>query len=174
MSQFRTVVVRLSHDPLGWNGRLLVPLEEAELIGKRADGSRRVLCSVEGIAPWQAALTHDGQGGYYIIVSKERLRSMERAGLDLNQLLVGLEADESTYGAPMPEELQVLLESDPEGDQYFHALTPGKQRNLIYMLGRFKSEQTRLRKAVAVVDYLKLVRGKLDFRGLLDYMREQG
>ena len=74
---------------------------------------------------------------------------------------------------PMPEELGELLLIDELGSQYFHALTPGKQRALIYQVAKPKREATRLRKAVGILDYLKSVRGKLDFKELNEFVRNR-
>jgi uncharacterized protein YdeI (YjbR/CyaY-like superfamily) len=67
---------------------------------------------------------------------------------------------------PMPEELEELLLQDPEGDMYFHELTPGKQRNLIYMVSKPKGVDTRIKKALVIVQHLKEVKGQLDFKML--------
>lgn len=42
----------------------------------------------------------------------------------------------------MPEELEELLHQDEEGNRLFHALTPGKQRTLLYYIGAPKTADT--------------------------------
>ena len=168
---FTTQLLRLASDPLGWNGRLLIPAEAAAAVPRREDGSLRVVCTVHGIPSWHGALTSDGQGGHYVIFSKERIKSLQTAGLDPDRLAVSLVPDESDYGAPMPDELAALFEMDPEANEYFHALTPGKQRNLLYVIARYKTEATRLSKSVALVDYLRHTRGRLDFKELGEWMK---
>ena len=141
----------------------------------REDGSLRVICKLPDLPEaWHGALTSDGQGGHYIIFNKARIKALEKKGLDKSQLLVTLVPDDTRYGAPMPEELAELLAQDPHGDRYFHALTPGRQRNLIYMIAKYKSEATRLEKAVGLVDYLVEVRGALDFKELYAYWKARG
>ena len=66
----------------------------------------------------------------------------------------------------MPEEMEVLLAQDEEADRYFHQLTPGKQRSLLHIIGKPKTEATRLKKAIVITEYLKTNRGKLDFKEL--------
>ena len=142
---------------------------------RREDGSLRVICTLPEVPDeWHGALTSDGQGGHYVIFNKQRLRALDKRGLDKTRLRVTLLADDTRYGAPMPAELAELLAQDPHGDRYFHALTPGKQRNLIYMIAKYKSEATRLEKAVGLVDYLVEVRGALDFRELGAYWKARG
>ncbi len=48
----------------------------------------------------------------------------------------------------------------------FHTLTLGKQRTLLHLIGKPKSGEVRLRKAIAVINYLKEVNGRLDFKEL--------
>ena len=169
MPTFATALVTLPADPLGWNGRLLIPAEVVTDLGH--DGKQRYVVRVEGIPAWHCALTSDGAGGHYVIFSKERRRQLEAAGLDPARLTVHLAADESRYGAPMPEELAAVLAEDALFDAYFHELTPGKQRNLLYLVGKYKGADTRLRKAVAIAEYLVEARGQLDFKALAEWMR---
>ena len=71
----------------------------------------------------------------------------------------------------MPEEMAEVLESDPEGDELFHALTPGKQRNLLYIIGKVKSSELRIHKALVVVEHLKTQGGKINFSQLYDELK---
>lgn len=166
---FSTTLLHLPADPLGWSGRLLVPAEVVSGLGH--DGKRRYVVEVEGLPAWHCALSSDGAGGHYVIFSKERRRALEAAGLDPARLTVRLAADDSPYGAPVPEEFAAVLASDPLAEAYFRELTPGRQRNLLYLVGRYKTSDTRLRKAVAVAEYLLEVRGRMDFKELGAWMR---
>lgn len=67
----------------------------------------------------------------------------------------------------MPEELEELLHQDEEGNRLFHALTPGKQRTLLYYIGSPKTADTRIYRAVAVVEHLKTYNGKIHFKILM-------
>ena len=66
----------------------------------------------------------------------------------------------------MPEEFEELLLQDETANTLFHALTKGKQRNLLYIIGKPKGTAKRLEKAVVVAEYLKANNGKLDFKAL--------
>ena len=83
-----------------------------------------------------------------------------------DEVQVSIVPDKSKYGLPMPEELQAIFDMDAEGDKVFHTLTPGKQRTLLHLVGKPKSSEIRIKKAMVVVDYLKEVNGKLDFKQL--------
>lgn len=171
MPSFVTSIALLPDDPLGWSGRLLVPQKIVDQIPHREDGSQRVICSIEGMDSWHAALMSDGQGGRYIIFSKDKRKQLAKAQLDTANLHVSLEADVSKYGMPLPIELEEMFKLDPQGAAYFHQLLPGKQRNLLYLIGKPKAEAARLHLAITMLDYLKAVRGRFDFRELGAYLK---
>ena len=126
--------------------------------------NRRVVCHIDQKISFQGGLMPDGKGDYYITLSKEKRKELDvGVGEEIN---VRLEKDESKYGIPVPEEMEALLEMDEEGSKYFHALTLGKQRSLLYIVAKPKTSDTRLRKAVVIIDYLKFTKGKLDFKEL--------
>jgi uncharacterized protein YdeI (YjbR/CyaY-like superfamily) len=73
----------------------------------------------------------------------------------------------------MPPELAELLAQDDEGDRLFHALTPGKIRTLLYMVGQPKNSELRLHRALVVVEHLKQHQGKIDYKQLNLSLRER-
>ena len=72
---------------------------------------------------------------------------------------------------PLAEEFEVLLEQDLEGAKIFEQLTPGRLRNLIHIIGKPKSSDIRLRKAVSILEYIKSTQGKIDFKELNEALR---
>jgi uncharacterized protein YdeI (YjbR/CyaY-like superfamily) len=48
----------------------------------------------------------------------------------------------------------------------FEQLTPGKQRNLIYIVGQAKNTDLRIIRSIIIIDHLKNNLGKIDFRSL--------
>ena len=129
-----------------------------------ANNNKRVFCRINGEIEFQCALMPKGEGKYFININKERRQQLLAS--QFTELNIVLKPDESEYGLPMPEELQELLHQDHEGNKVFHSLTKGKQRTLLHLIGKPKSTETRLKKALVVVDYLKTVNGKLDFKEL--------
>ncbi|MBK9336086.1 MAG: DUF1905 domain-containing protein [Lewinellaceae bacterium] len=122
------------------------------------------MCTLNEKAEFQCALMPKGEGRYFININK-KLR--DTLGLKVGSpVRVALRKDDSEYGLPVPEELAVLLEQDDEGNQLFHALTPGKQRTLLYIVGSVKSSDLRLNRAIAVVEHLKTNAGKINFKVL--------
>lgn len=160
-------------DTLGYSRKLYVDADLVNRIAASNQGSKRVLVSFSETVEWHAAFIPSGRGDYYIIVNKERVKALRQNGINLAKVDVTLTPDESEYGMPMPIELAELLSMDSDADTYFHALTPGKMRALMYIIAKPKREETRLKKAVGITEYLKEVRGKLDFRELNVWMKEQ-
>ena len=67
---------------------------------------------------------------------------------------------------PLPEELKTAWDLDEDGSTLFHSLTMGKQRSLVHLIGKPKSSEIRIRKALTMLEYLKSVNGNLDFKDL--------
>ncbi|MBA2378427.1 MAG: DUF1905 domain-containing protein [Blastocatellia bacterium] len=123
------------------------------------EGSRRVVCRLEGRETLQCALMpyHDA---FFIMVNKG-IRT--RLGIEPGDTLsVEIWKDESKYGLPMPEEFREILDQDPEGDELFHGLTPGKQRSILYILGKPKDLDRRIQMGLIVIEHLKDNEGKID------------
>jgi hypothetical protein len=83
-----------------------------------------------------------------------------------------IKEDTSKYGMPLSEEFSATLESDPEALNHFENLSPGKQRNLIYFADNVKSSNIRIRRALVVMEHLKMHGGKIDFKALSQEMKE--
>ena len=158
--EFRTILQKF--DSSLWHYHLAVP----EVVGKtfiRQD-NRRVICTLNGKVSFQCALMPKGDGSFFINVNK---RIRKQLGLEEGmEVIAGLRNDDSAYGLPMPEELEELMKQDGEGEKLFHALTPGKQRTLLYIIGSPKGGATRLRRAVAVINHLKNNDGKINYKAL--------
>lgn len=130
-------------------------------VGRRfqTDGrTRRVVCTLNDSHTFQCALLPN-KGLFSVGVSKF---FREKLGLAEGDLVkVRLEPDTSKYGAPMPEEFEEVLNQDVDGDGLFHALTPGKQRSLIYMIGSAGNIDKRIHLALIVLEHLKKNGGKI-------------
>jgi Domain of unknown function (DUF1905)/Bacteriocin-protection, YdeI or OmpD-Associated len=134
----------------GWH---YIPVSsETAAIFRFESNSRRVLCTLEDTEPFQCALMPHN-GAYFVLVNK-RMRGV--LGVEAgDRLLVRLQKDESKYGLPMPEEFREVLNQDAEGDKLFHSLTPGKQRSLLYYVGKVKDIDRRIRVALVIVNHLR-------------------
>lgn len=129
-------------------------------------GKSRFICTVNKKVSYPCGLMALRSGLAYISINKSRMSELKLKMGDVVE--VELVPDESEFGMPVPEELQELLEQDPEGDDRFRALTPGKQRNIIHYVSGVKSSQLRIDRALKLIGNLKqLPRGKENMRELL-------
>ncbi len=146
-----------------WGHHLVVPQDIKDQFVK--DKDRRVVIKLDGMEKEiPCAIMYKGEDYYFINLNKE-IRKKLRLEVGA-KLTVLIRKDTSEYGMPMPEELEEMFYQDPEASKYFHKLTPGKQRSLMYLVSKPKTEATRIKKALVITDYLKFCRGKLDFKEL--------
>jgi hypothetical protein len=109
------------------------------------------------------------QGEFFILVNKQKRTKLRIEPGDT--VAVELVRDESQNGLPMPEELREVLNQDPDGDRHFHALTPGKQRSLIYHVSNIKDIDRRIHACLIVVEHIKRNEGKIDGERLYEELK---
>jgi uncharacterized protein DUF1905/bacteriocin resistance YdeI/OmpD-like protein len=161
-----TAILEKSDSQL-WGHYICVPVAVAQVF--IAEGTKRVVCTLDDTLEFQGALMPKGGGTYFININKKRQKKLHlREGMPVQ---VSLKKDESKYGLPMPEELAELLKIDEEGNRLFHALTPGRQRNLLYIAGQPKTSETRIERAIVCIEHLKTNDGKIDFKRLNEEMK---
>lgn len=130
--------------------------------------SRRVVCTLNGAETFQCGLM-PMDGDYFIMVNKS---IRQKLGIEPGHIVkVELAKDESKYGLPMPEEFREILDQDPEGDRLFHALTPGKQRNILYYVGKVKDIDKRIHVGLIFVEHLKDNDGKIIHEKLAEELK---
>jgi hypothetical protein len=136
---------------------------------KYQDTDRRMVAILNETLKIHCALMPKGEGEYMILLHKQIRKTLNL--VIGNEVSVNIEKDTSEYGMPLPEELEELWIIDPDAIELFHKLTKGKQRSLIYMIGKGKRPETRAKKAVAIMEYLKTVNGNLDFRQMNQFIK---
>ncbi len=152
-----------------WGAYIPVPSDIAQMC-KQNDVSR-FICTINHILTTHSAIMPGGNDTYFILMNKANCKLLKLPfGSESN---VEIEADASTYGMPLCEEMQVLLEEDPDFFTHFQKLAPGKQRNLIYIINKPKSSELRLRTAIAVAGHLIANKGKLDFKMLNEAIKNK-
>ncbi len=151
-----------------WGCHFVVPQVVAlTLIAQRED--RRVVCVLNEKTTWQCAMLPRGDGTFLITVNKKIQKDQ---GLTIgSRVQIALRPDDSEFGLPMPEELAEVLAQDPEGHRLFHALTPGKLRTLLYIVGQVKNSDGRIHRSFAIVEHLKINGGKINFRQLNEALK---
>ena len=151
-----TAVLEASAEAAGWH---FIPVLRE--IGERfpSDGkSRRVVCTLNGKETIQCALMPGGER-FVILVNKRVRISLGIVAGDAVKL--SIVPDTSKYGLPMPEEFAEVLVQDPDGDKLFHALTPGKQRSLIFAVSSGKDIDRRIHRSLIILEHLKDNDGKI-------------
>ena len=145
-----------------WSGHVVVPVEVVKYF--KTKNIKRFVCTFQDQVKSHLSIQSDGKGGHYILLNKDIAKQIQlKVGEEVS---IVLEEDTSKYGMPLPEEMEELLLQDSEGEHYFHMLTPGKQRSLLYIVGKPKGTDTRLKKAITILNYLKHTGGKLDMKEL--------
>ncbi len=145
-----------------WGAHFGVSRDNAAKLIRRT--SRRVVCSINGSPERQCALVPNGRGAYVVTVNKA-LRTI--LGLTFGaKLRITLRPDDSKYGLPMPPELREVFRQDKPASKRFHALTPGKQRTLLYIINSGKTLDERVFRAITIVRHLEENQGAINYRKL--------
>ena len=167
MWEFETEILDHQNTNL-WGGHLVVSDLLANEIKEQK--FKRLICSLNDEVSFHCALLSMGNGLYFINVNKEIQKKL-KVGFGA-VVKVNLREDKSKYGIPLPEEMEELMNQDDEVSQIFHSLSVGKQRSLLYVIGKPKTSETRLKKAVLIARYLVSMNGNFDFRELNEYIKE--
>jgi hypothetical protein len=154
--KFNTVLER-SPEMSGWHF-LLIEKKTADKLSFK-DQYKRVVCTINGGESFQCALM-PSSGKFYIIVNKKKRDELGIIAGD--KVKVELVIDESKYGLPMPEEFREVLDQDAQGDKLFHALTAGKQRSMLYYIGKMKDIDKRIHATLIFIEHLKTHDGKIE------------
>ncbi|MFZ1749812.1 MAG: YdeI/OmpD-associated family protein [Saprospiraceae bacterium] len=163
---FVTILSQFANSPL-WGWHFLVPNDIAI---KYIDGKdRRVICTINDHITIHCALMPN-KDTWFVMTNQQLVKKMN---VPVNsEIKVCLKKDHSKYGMPMPEEMNEVLLQDPDADDYFQALTSGKQRSLIYIVSKVKNSDSRIRKALAIADHLTANKGAIEYKLLNEALKE--
>jgi len=163
---FKAELAHFESSPL-WGWHFLVSDEVARSF---MDGNdRRVICKINGEMTIHCALMPN-KGTWFVMLNQDIIKKLK---LILHVVVtVEMMKDESQYGMPMPDEFQEVLYQEPDASKYFHELTPGKRRSLLYIVGKVKNSESRIKKSLAISDHLMANKGKLDYKMLNDAFKE--
>ena len=118
----------IMNSPL-WGAYIPVP-EEVPLLYKEKTIARFIAQINNRLTP----LCHYArrQPNFFILMNKANVKAFK---IDIGMpLTVILSPDYSKYGMPLGKNLRSRFRKIPLFEQYFEKLTPGKQRNLIYLV----------------------------------------
>jgi hypothetical protein len=162
---FNTVLDKFQSSPL-WGLHFLVPDHIAKLFIEGND--RRVICTINDTVTLHCALM-PAKDIWFVMLNQQVVKKLNQAiG---STITIHIEKDNSEYGMPMPEELKEVLYQQPEADHYFHALTAGKQRSLIYIVSKVKNSESRIRKSLAIADHITVNKGEIDYKLLNEALK---
>ena len=130
-----------------------IPEDIARLFIDKGCSRVQVIASHEGKSITYYAALQKVRGNFVVMLNKPNQKKLDVFPNDYFQMQ--LLEDTSKYGVDVPEELTVVLESDPDAFEIFESLTMGKRRGLIYRVAAYKTSQTRIDKTLLMVDNLK-------------------
>ena len=149
-----------------WGYHLPITEEQAKPF---TGDNRRVKCIINDKRVLHCALMPKG-GNYFILMNQANVKRLHLTEGSI--VKVNIEKDNSEYGMPMPDSFAAILSQDEMGARYFNALTPGKQRTLIYLVSKVKNIDSQISKALAILDHLSETHGNLDFKRLNEKIKE--
>jgi len=163
-----TSILTKSEHETGWHF-LTFDAKAVAALKFEAKKSRRVVCTLNDTHSFQCALLPWTEKGFCIVVNK---KVREKLGIvEGSKVKVELTKDESKYGLPMPKELKEVLRQDREGNKLFHALTAGRQRTILYYIGKHKDIDRRIHMSLVVIDHLKNNEGKIIYQKLSEELK---
>jgi hypothetical protein len=128
------------------HGSHYIQLEAAVVQALTQDGNKRVVCTLNRVLDIHSALMKSKDGTAFIHLGLKVCKQLQlKAGSSVS---ASFKIDTSVHQFEMPEELQAVLDSDPEANDYFLALSPGKRRSLIYLVSQVKSSDKRIERAL--------------------------
>lgn len=132
------------------SSEILLELNNGEESGKF---NQRVIITINDLVSWQGGIVALGEGKGYVAISKERMKKLNVNYGDT--VSVKLVKDTSEYGHEFPKEFEEVLLQDPEAKSRFEAMTPGKQRTIIYYILQVKSSEKRIERSLFFMHNLK-------------------
>ena len=134
----------------------IIEIPEEHIIPFIKEGHKRVrvYARFKGEEITFHAAVRPRHGVYLMMFGKRYQKMLNIFPSDIFELK--LKEDTTRYGVDMPAEFEAVLDSDPEGKIRFDSLSIGLRRSLIYHIIRYANEQTRVDKALIVIDNLKL------------------
>lgn len=114
----------------------------------------RVICEIDQTLSFQCGFSHLGNGNFYIILSKPKLKKIKKSEGDAIE--VNLKVDPNKLGAEIPESILILIEQDEYLKSKFYSLTDGQKRNVI----RYVTDTKNIDKQVERIIYMLNKYGK--------------
>ncbi|MDC1451676.1 YdeI/OmpD-associated family protein [Vicingaceae bacterium] len=91
------------------------------------------------------------QEGPFIMLNKGIVKQLKINTGDVVKLEIV--RDTSEYGMPICEEFEAVIFRDEVVFNYFQALTPGKQRNLIHLVNKIKNPDIKINMSMTIAKH---------------------
>jgi Bacteriocin-protection, YdeI or OmpD-Associated/Domain of unknown function (DUF1905) len=118
------------------------------------NNNKRVICTINKAIEFHAAIIPKKDGSNIVQIGLPTLKKLKlKQGVKVTATFT---VDETAYQFDMPEELKEVLDTDDEANKVFHALTPGNQRGLIYLLSLVKSTDKKIERALKIAERIKI------------------
>jgi Bacteriocin-protection, YdeI or OmpD-Associated/Domain of unknown function (DUF1905) len=163
-----TSVLESSDNKL-WGAHFVIPGDVFEAL-KIVAKDKRVVCKLNQVIEYQCAMLSFGSDKIVISVNKANQKKLKL--MVGSQVEVSLKPDDSEYGLPIPEEFEEVLEQDEVGAKYFHSLTPGKKRTLLYTINQPKSSEGKIQRGLCILDHLVTFEGKIEYKHLAESLKK--
>ncbi len=135
------------------SGMHYMMLDEQTVADLTKNGNKRILCTINDQVEFHCAIMPKKEGGHFINIGSTICKKLNiKEGSKVKAIF---SLDKSEYQFEMPEELKEVLNTDPEADNIFHALTEGNQRGLIYLVTQVKSSDKKIERALKIVERIK-------------------
>ena len=116
-------------------------------------GIKRILCRINRQHELHAAIQRTRENEYYIMMGLATLKKFQlKTGTS-----VSIEFLEDTTACQfyMPEELEEVLQTDPDAKTVFESLTDGNKRGLISLILQVKSVDKKIERALRIAQKIK-------------------
>lgn len=136
------------------NGMHYILLDKKSITALTKNGNKRVICKLNNHIEIHSALLPKKEGGYFITIGLSTCKKLKIKEGSL--VTASFQIDKSDYQFEMPDEFKEVLNTDSKANKIFHALTPGNQRGIIYLVGLVKSSDKRIERSLKIAEKLKV------------------
>lgn len=135
------------------NGMHYIMVDQEAVDEFLSKGQKRVNSRLNDQIEFHCAFMSKKEGGHFVYVGSSVCKKL---GIkEGSQVEATFMADTTDYQFEMPEEFNKVLKQDEEASAFFHSLSPGNQRGLIYLVTRVKSTNKRIERSFIIAQSLK-------------------
>ncbi len=135
------------------SGMHYIMLDPKTVTALTKSANKRAVCMLNDTLEIHCAIMPKKEGGHFINIGSDICKQLKiKAG---SKVKASFKIDKTEYQFDMSEEFKEVLDTDPEADTIFYALTEGNQRGLIYLISQVKSPEKRIERSLKIVEKIK-------------------